>query len=438
MKRKYIMIGCGVLLGLGAVAARAAEQDDRLSALEARQKALEDKVAAQPVVTAGKEGFAIKSADGAFGLKFFGDVQVDGRFYLVDNAGSFSDTILVRRLRPTFEMSGFGVLTARFQPNFGGSTYTLDDAYLDYKAAPGLIFRAGRYKPPVGLENLQSSVRTTFVERSLATNLVPVYDVGAQLGGGLIDGRVNYAFSLSNGAPDGETVTGDSADGKEVSGRLFFQPWKGSKSLLSDLGVGVSGTSGSESGATTTNKKLPAGFKTEGLNTFFTYKYAVAQGKHQRVSPQLYWYGSNMGVLGEYVVSYQHVRSTTTSNLVSLANQAWQVAASFVLTGETPGYKGLKPAKDFSPSKGQWGAVELAGRVSRFTVDEDAFDSTNILSDPNVSAREARALTGGVNWYPNAFVKAMVNYTYTSFSGGATNGNRVPERALFLRTQLAF
>jgi phosphate-selective porin OprO/OprP len=185
---------------------------------------LEDKVAAQPVVTAGKEGFAIKSADGAFGLKFFGDVQVDGRFFLADHAGSFSDTILVRRLRPTFEMSGFGVLTARFQPNFGGSTFTLDDAYLDYKAASGLIFRAGRYKPPVGLENLQSSARTTFVERSLATNLVPVYDVGAQLHGGVIDGKINYALSVSNGAPDGETVAGDSADGKKFLAASLCNP----------------------------------------------------------------------------------------------------------------------------------------------------------------------------------------------------------------------
>jgi phosphate-selective porin OprO/OprP len=433
MKRTYIMMGLGIFLGLGVSSVRAAEQVDRLAALEARQKALEEKMAAQPVVTAGKEGFGIKSADGSFGLKFFGDVQLDGRFYLADNAGSFPDTFLLRRLRPTFELVGFGVLTARLQPNFGGSTFTLDDAYLDYKASPEVSLRAGRYKPPVGVENLQSSIRTTFVERSLANNLVPVYDEGVQLHGALLMGKLSYAVSVSNGAPDGETVSVDTADGKEVSGRLFAHPWKGSKSLLAELGVGISGTTASEY-----NTKLPAGFKTEGQNKFFTYTNAVAKGKHQRLSPQMTWYGGSLGFLGEYVMSYQMVQATPTHTTAHLSNKAWQMAVSYVLTGETPSYKGVKPVKSFEPSKGEWGAWELAARVSRFTADDDAFDADKNIADPTKSAREARAWTGGLNWYPNVFMKNMINYTYTSFSGGAVNGNRVPERALFLRTQIAF
>jgi phosphate-selective porin OprO/OprP len=433
MNRIRIMIGWGMLLGMGAASGWATEQDDRLAALEARQKALEEKLAAQPVVTAGKDGFGLKSADGNFGLKFYGDIQVDGRFYLNDKAGSFSDTILLRRLRPTFELVGFGNLTARFQPNFGGSAFTLDDAYLDYKISPEVSVRAGRYKPPVGIENLQSSIRTTFVERSLATNLVPIYDEGAQLHGGLLKGKLSYAVSVSNGAPDGETVSADAADGKEVSGRLFAQPWKGSTSLLAELGVGVSGTTASEY-----NTKLPAGYKTEGQNKFFSYTYAVAKGKHQRLSPQMTWYGARMGFMGEYVMSYQVVQATPTHAASHLTNKAWQMAVSYVLTGETPSYKGLKPATSFDPSKGNWGAWELAGRVSRFTVDEDAFDSDKYIADPTASAREARAWTGGLNWYPNVFMKNMLNYTYTAFSGGAKTGSRVPERALFLRTQIAF
>lgn len=434
MIKRHVGVGWGVLLALVAVAGRTEELNDRFLALEARQKALEEKLAAQPVVTAGKEGFGLKSADGAFGLKFFGDVQVDGRFYLADNLGEYKDTIVLRRLRPTFEMTGFGVLTARLQPNFGGSTFTLDDAYLDYKASSLATFRAGRYKPPVGLENLQSSVRTTFIERSLATNLVPVYDVGAQLHGGVIDGKISYAISVSNGAPDGEVVSTDAADGKEVSGRIVAQPWKGSTSFLSELSVGLAGSTANEY-----NTKLPDQYRTEGQNKFFSYQnYTSAKGKHDRVTPQLTWYGGPLGLMGEYVTSYQTVRSTPTATDTHLSNKAWQVAFSYVLTGETPGYKGLKPAKTLNPSKGEWGAVELAARVSRFTVDDDAFDSGKKFADPTKSAREARAWTGGVNWYPNAFFKMMANYTYTGFSGGATSGDRAPERALFLRTQVAF
>ncbi|MBP9698783.1 MAG: porin [Elusimicrobia bacterium] len=437
MIKRHVGVGWGVLLLLGGVAGRTEEMNDRFLALEARQKALEDKLAAQPVVTAGKDGFALKSADGAFALKFFGDVQVDGRFYLDDDANKYTDKILLRRLRPTFEMVGFNKLTARLQPNFGGTgtSFSLDDAYLDYKASSLATFRAGRYKPPVGLENLQSSVRTTFIERSLATNLVPVYDVGAQLHGGVVEGKINYAISVSNGAPDGEVVATDSADGKEVSGRLFVQPMKGSKSIWGELGLGISASTAREFG-TNSAPKLPAGFKTEGQENFFKYRYAVAQGAHQRVSPQILWYVGSLGFMGEHVSSYQTVRATATATNVNMLNQAWQLAFSYVLTGESPSYKGLKPAKNFDPAKNEWGALELAGRVSRFTVDDDAFDYS--IADTTDYAREARAWTGGINWYPNAFFKIMANYTYTGFSGGAASGDRRPERALFLRTQVAF
>lgn len=433
MIKRHVGVGWGILLVLGAVAGRTEEVNDRFLALEARQKALEEKLAAQPVVTAGKDGFGLKSADGNFGLKFYGDIQADFRFFLADQAGTFSDAFLIRRFRPTFEMSGFGKFTARLQPNLAGNVVSLDDAYLDYKACPVASIRVGRYKPPVGFENLQSSVRLTFMERSLATNLAPIYDEGAQIFGSILDGRLNYAASVSNGAPDGESVNSDSADGKEVSGRLFAQPWKGSSSVLAELGLGVSGSSAHEY-----NTNLPASYKTEGQQSFFTYQYAKAKGRHQRVSPHLNWYGAGAGLMGEYVISYQNVRSTTTTQIASLAHKAWQVSASYVLTGETPSYKGLKPKADFAPSKGTWGALEVAGRVSRFTVDDKAFAAGQYISDSTKSAREARAFTGGLNWYMNSFVKNMVNYTYTSFYGGAASGDRVPERALFLRSQVAF
>lgn len=434
MIKKFGKVGWVILLAMGAVGGRTEEVNDRFLALEARQKALEEKLAAQPVVTAGKDGFGLKSADGNFGLKFYGDIQADFRFFLADHQGAYQDEFLIRRFRPTLEMAGFGKFTARLQPNLANNAVSLDDAYLDYKACPVASVRVGRYKPPVGFENLQSSVRLTFIERSLATNLVPIYDQGAQIYGGIMDGRFNYALSVSNGAPDGESVNSDSADGKEVSGRLFAQPWKGATSLLSDLGLGISGSSAHEY-----NTSLPAAYKTEGQKTsFFTYQYAKAKGRHQRISPHMSWYGAGAGLMGEYVISYQTVQSTPTKTTTSLAHKAWQVSASYVLTGETPSYKGLKPKADFAPSKGTWGALEVAGRVSRFMVDDKAFTAGQNISDSTKSAREARAFTGGLNWYMNSFVKNMVNYTYTSFYGGAASGDRVPERALFFRSQVAF
>lgn len=200
-----VLVGGIFLMVVGGVGNAATEIENRLAHLESQQKALEAKWAAQPVVTTGADGFSIKSADGSFGIRFFGDIQLDGRFYLSDKEGSFTDTFLVRRLRPGFEMTGYGMLKARFQPNFGGSSVTLDDGYFDFGVAPEVTFRFGRYKPPVGLENLQSSTRLTFIERGLPTNLIPGYDEGVQLHGLLSKGRMSYAISVSNGSPERET-----------------------------------------------------------------------------------------------------------------------------------------------------------------------------------------------------------------------------------------
>src|ERR1043166_1482285 len=52
-----------------------------------------------PIVTAGPEGFALKSPDGNFVLKLRGYAQADGRFYLHDEAHNGTDTFLMRRVR---------------------------------------------------------------------------------------------------------------------------------------------------------------------------------------------------------------------------------------------------------------------------------------------------------------------------------------------------
>ena len=56
--------------------------------------------------------------------------------------------------------------------------------------------------------------------------------------------------------------------------------------------------------------------------------------------------------------------------------------ASWALTGENAAYKGLIPATSFSPSKGTWGAFEVAARFGEIDFDDDLFPTSRTPTCP--------------------------------------------------------
>src|SRR5664280_1181300 len=82
------------------------ELDQRVKVAE-RKKELSDEEAAakaksEASVTADAGGFTIKSPGGNYLLKIGADLQVDNRAFVGDGPAAGADTILLRRVRPTF------------------------------------------------------------------------------------------------------------------------------------------------------------------------------------------------------------------------------------------------------------------------------------------------------------------------------------------------
>jgi phosphate-selective porin OprO/OprP len=382
------------------------------------------------------DGFWIQTESGDSKLRIGGYVQGDARFYLDDSQKLGTDTFLLRRVRPQLQ----GTLAKRFDfyvmTDFGGGTASIQDAYLDARFASYFRVRAGKFKPPVGLERLQSGANMLFVERAMPTSLVPNRDVGLQVHGEIATGVLAWALAVQTGTTDGGSSDGDSNDGKDVGARLFAQPFKKSQGPLRGLGLGISGQTGRQNAVT------PAAYKTPGQLNFFSFASGVTiDGTRQRLSPQGYFYLGPFGVLGEYALSSSPLvkedeNDPTLTVRGRVRSSAWQAAASFFLTGETAGFSAVKPAKPFDPGKGQWGALELVARVHQLSVDAKAFDLG--LADPKKSARKATAWAVGLNWHLNRNVKYVLDYEQTSFDGGAADGDRPTERALSLRAQVLF
>lgn len=447
-----------VAIAFATTAAQAAETDaERIARLEQRIAILERKleiraeaetVAAPttPVVTASEKGFSLASKESAFVFKLRGLVQADAREYIDDEAvPGANDTFTLRRVRPIFEGTVFGIHDFRFTPDFAGGKTVIQDAYVESRFHPAAKLKVGKFKVPIGLERLQSASDIRFVERPLPTNLVPNRDLGVQLAGDIAGGKLNYALGVFNGVLDGgssENLSDSDNNGdKDVAARVWAQPFGNADSIaLRGLGFGIAATLGDERGSAT-SALLPA-YRTAGQNTFFSYRSGTfADGRRLRWSPQLSWYYGPYGVLAEYVRVAQDVSRNTPLGFRrdTLDHDAWQLAFNWVVTGEEASYGAIKPGAPFQAGTGGIGAWELVARVSELSLDDATFAGTTSFADPSVAARSARAWAVGVNWYLNRNVKVALDYEQTAFDGGAPQGgDRDDEQVLTSRFQLAF
>ena len=412
--------------------------DQKVRILERKQEleteAAETKAKDAPKIIVGEKGFSIMSADGDFALGLKGLLQLDSRSFF-QTVPSGGDGFFLRRARPILEGRLFRDIDFLFVPEFGGGSPSILDAYLNYRYKPGLQLQAGKFKSPVGLEQLQSDSLMPFIERALPTDLTPNRDLGVELHGDLFGGTVSYAAGIFNGVADSANSANANFDNEyEFAGRLFFQPFvKSGPKALHGLGFGFGGSYGDERGTS----GVP-GYASDGQQKFFTYSPGIiADGTHWRISPQGYYYFGPFGLLGEYVISSQEFQRTNSPTArAEMRNAAWQVVVSWVLTGEDVTYKGVNPAHPFNPAKGHWGAWELSARYASLEVDSDAFPT---FANPATSARSADAWGVDLSWWLNRNLRASTAFSRTTFTSGKSGAAaREPENVLFTRVQLSF
>jgi len=415
--------------------------EQELGLLKRRLEVKDEEAAAKAATTvqvgAGVDGFFLRTPDQKFQLKLRGYTQFDSRWFTEDeNAGV--DSFYFRRVRPIVEGTLFENIDFKIMPDFAGSTVVLYDAYANLHYWNLAQLQLGKYKPPVGLERLQSATSLMFIERAFPTQLVPNRDLGVMLQGNTESQLFSYQVGAFNGVRDGgnaENSDVDTDDGKDVAARVFFHPFVDSRiAPLEGLGLGFATTWGQE-------KQAPPSYKTTGGQTFFAYRGASGttpavreEGARLRLAPQAYWYWGPAGLLGEYVRSNEHMKRGSSN--VTADQVAWQASATYLLTGEAASYKGVVPLEPFQPSKGGWGAWELAARFHSIRLDDDVFP---FFANPDTAASSAEAFAFGVNWYMSRWTKFVVNYEHTWFDGGAPGGkNRDTEGVVLTRFQLSY
>jgi phosphate-selective porin OprO/OprP len=428
------------------------ELDQRIRISERKAELAQEALAAErkaaTVSTVDEKGLNVKSADGNFRVGVHALIQVDGRrLFDAPVILETKDTFLIRRLRPTIDASWLGIADARLTTDFGNGSVSLVDAYIDIGPRPWLRLRTGKFKPPVGLERLQSDPDLVFNERALTANLAAQRDVGVELRGDIIGGVVRYSIGVFNGAANNASPDVDIDHAKTFAGRLFLQPFAvPSLKPFGKLGVGFGFTTGEERGSPALTSGAASStwlgaFRTTDQNNFFQYLSSTtdtsatvfAYDRHTRLNPQLFYYFGPVGLLADYVHEYQQVAKGGT--VYSLKNAAAHGTLSYVYGGDET-FEGVTPKHPVDMAAGHIGAIEVGVRYEWLKVDNAAFPT---LADPTKSAREAQSLSGALNWYLSRNLRTNVNYAQTWFKGGAAmDGNRQTEKAVIARLQANF
>ncbi len=366
----------------------------------------------------------LRSPNGDFRLELGGFVQFD--FDAAQNnarlltGNDLIDTFLVRRARLNMTGQLFNWIGFRIEGDYGtqqNPAFALTDGYIDLNFLPAIGLRGGQFKVPFSMEELTSDLFIDTIERSMVNELVPSRDQGIMLQGHLFDRILGYNVGVFNGSGINAS---DGNNEKDVAARLTLAPFRNTDFyFLTGLQLAVDGTFGDEDLRTSARGRTTA----RTTNRFQFFAPQPTSGNRYRWGAELAWLVGPASLKFEYdeQVDQRKKLGPGRTNLDDITATGWYVTGTFVVTGENTVLNGpVIPRRPFSPLDGRVGpgAFELVLRYQelKFKSDDsvDFFDgniNNGIPGGARTAENGAEAVTAGINWYLNARVRAMVNWT---------------------------
>jgi phosphate-selective porin len=398
------------------------------------------------------EHFFIKSADGQFSISPYGYVNTDYRAYKGD--GAPSDTFVLRQARFGFQGSYGSHFDFALLSDAAATTGSVvRDVYLNIRYKPELQFQAGQFKAPFAQETGIGDTSLDFIERGFQSMLYPsaasaYRSPGVALHGDISGGVMQYWVGAFNGKGYALANTTNEA---EIIGRLRFYPWRKTKNdWLKQLAFGGSidharsrGLSGDQSFSGT----LP-----DAAYNFFP-QFAI-NGPIERYNGEFTYLHGPFSLRGEYDQlnqSRENVGSLQVGglgflSLPAITAKAWDISTTWLLSGEkrpengTPRVKSPLFGPDTPGGKGRGlGAWELAFRFTGAQAKEPGANLLNYYTPGFVPTFDEHTFeyTFGLNWYPNYWVKYVLNVGIDQLKEPSVTG-QLPQNYFVVMQRLQF
>jgi phosphate-selective porin OprO and OprP len=267
----------------------------------------------------------------------------------------------------------------------------------------------GKFKVPFGLDELTSVSQNDFVYRSLgATYLDPGRDVGAMAHGSFFKRGLTYAAGVFRN--DGDNARSKKVQGGDqtVAARVTVAPFRRA-GIAGDFNVGSAFAVSSLSD----DPYLPNGLRGRTIltqDTFFQPVYV--KGHRTRWEADIDWTAGPASARAEYtwVADGRSRQGFGDQDLPDARARSWYVGGTWILTGQLK-KRPLGAGRELL--WGGFGAVELAGRYERLWFDSAGGADVDLPSRTpraaNILGSGDRALTLGVNWVLNRWIKLQFN-----------------------------
>lgn len=400
-------------------------------------------------------GFQVKSGDGNLSGSIGGRLEFDG--YYDDNDGGSTigsgvtgsdsnDSFRFRRVWLT--LTGH-VYSFDYHVDYDFVASALQRAWLSHEVLPHGTLYIGQDKPWASLDEIASDTDTPFLERNISSssgvNSAATYTNGLYYAwhNPLLGGHDNLWLGLAGASLHKQSGgTDTSTQGTAFNARIAYAPLVEKDRWLH---IGVSFI----------NAHAAAGSSTSGANALLaSYVYGNHFDSNEKLTLASYGVSSTgskphsntLGgeLAGAYGPAYLQAEYDNArfreSGEPGDTVEAYSVTAAITLTGETRPYKpgdatygGITPSHDY-------GAWEFAVRYEKARNDGNNGVFTG-LALPGAKASlatldQVTLLSVGLNYYPNAHVRFMLDFEHGKADLGAAGSDR--PNTLAARAQLVF
>jgi phosphate-selective porin OprO/OprP len=337
-------------------------------------------------------------------------------------ARDFSEGFFIRRARFGIDGMVGQNFTYRLLLDFGGSgtegPSRVNDAWIAYTGLAPFTFQIGAFSPPANMDDSTSAEDLLFLERSSAGEISRALAAAdARLGFGMKAGGKRWMSSL--------TLTSRTVGDPEVFdaqlaavGRAGFLVATGDDY---NVHLGASGTyvfAPPDQGSAAAPPRHAIRFRdrpeirVDGARLIDTG--AIDAERASVLAGEFGANWKNFYVQGEHFWFDVNRRAPTTFEDPSF--KGYYLQGSWVITGESRRYNAVtgsfqnpRPKSPFV-KEGGLGAWELAARYSRMNLNFEEGLEGNAALPGSVRGGEQSTFTLGVNWYPNANFRVMMNY----------------------------
>ena len=428
---------------------RATQNETEAFRVPQAQLASDANIALPRITQNANHRFAFQSADGQYSIGLTGDIQFDTAAYLNFNHRSsavgpqeLSDGVNARRARIGITGTAFGSWGYAFVYDAGNSSDQtpkgIETAQIVYGGLRGAAFEIGYSNTYFTLDQATGSNDTLFLERATPSNIATNFNAGdarANAGARFFGDRYWIGGYLTGPASgDSHTLTGERFGAFE---RAAFQVLKGSNYSL-HLGVGVdelfrapntgNGTADALSLSDQPELRVdPTSFASTG--TLGTLANPVTGGRVIDVETAatfgpLFWQGEYY----RYQVGRQGLRDANFDG--AYGQVSWTMTGeSRVYNPQAGSYFRIVPRHPFSLAQGDWGAWEIAARMSYIDLNSNFVSGRALSTNPSaVDGGLQRSYSLGLNWYPNDIVRFLLDYNHLDYD--KANGTAVKGAAL--------